>query len=83
MAFNMIKKDTVWLPIDVQAERDKGNTSGSVYFKVKIRESLPTKPKDDKIFRSIYVLFLERLQADLSNCFNVEEVLNLSDKYRK
>jgi hypothetical protein len=83
MAFNMIKKDTVWLPIDVNAERDKGNTSGSVYLKVKIRESLPTKPKDDKIFRSIYVLFLERLQADLSNCFNVEEVLNLSDKYRK
>lgn len=82
MAFNMIKKDTVWLPIDVQAERDKGNTSGAVYFKVKIRESLPTKPKDDKLFRSIYVLFLERLQADLSNCFNVEEILNLSDKYR-
>lgn len=83
MAYNMIKKDTVWLPIDVQAERDKGNTSGAVYFKVKLRESLPTKPKDDKIFRSIYVLFLERLQADLSNCFNVEEVISLSDKYRK
>ena len=83
MAFNMIKKDTVWLPIDVQAERDKGNTSGSVYFKVKLRESLPTKPKDDRIFRSIYVLFLEKLQADLSNCFNVDEVVNLSDKYRK
>lgn len=82
MAFNMIKKDTVWLPIDVQAERDKGNTSGAVYYKVKIRESLPTKPKDDKLFRSIYVLFLERLQADLSNCFNVAEILNLSDKYR-
>ena len=82
MAYNMIKKDTVWLPIDVQAERDKGNTSGAVYFKVKLRESLPTKPKDDKLFRSIYVLFLERLQADLSNCFNVEEVISLSDKYK-
>jgi hypothetical protein len=83
MAFNMIKKDTVWLPIDVQAERDKGNTSGSVYLKVKIRESLPTKPKDDKLFRSIYVLFLEKLQSDLSNCFNVEEIISLSDKYGK
>lgn len=82
MAFNMIKKDNVWLPIDVQAERDNGNTSGAVYLKVKIRESLPTKPKDDKLFRSIYVLFLERLQADLSNCFSVEEILKVSDKYR-
>jgi hypothetical protein len=83
MAFNMIKKDTIWLPIDVQAERDKGNTSGSVYFKVKLRESLPTKPKDDRLFRSIYVLFLEKLQSDLSNCFNVDEILKLSDKYRE
>ena len=48
MAFNMIKKDTVWLPIDVQAERDRGNTSGAVYFKVKLRESLPAKPKNDR-----------------------------------
>jgi hypothetical protein len=82
MAFNMIKKDNVWLPINVQAERDKGNTSGAVFYKVKIRESLPTKPKDDRLFRSIYVLFLEKLQSDLSNCFNVDEILNLSDKYR-
>ena len=83
MAFNMIKKDTVWLPIDVQLLRDNGNTSGAVYLKVKIRESLPTKPKDDKMFRSIYVLFLERLQKDLSNCFNVDEILAVSDSYRR
>ena len=83
MAFNMIKKDTVWLPIDVQAERDRGNTSGAVYFKVKLRESLPAKPKNDRLFRSIYVLFLEKLQADLSNCFTVDEIFVLASKYEK
>ena len=83
MAFNMIKKDTVWLPIDVQAERDRGNTSGAVYFKVKLRESLPSKPKNDRLFRSIYVLFLEKLQADLSNCFTVDEIFVLAGKYEK
>lgn len=82
MAFNMIKKDNVWVKIDIENLREKGNTSGAVYLKVKIRESVPTKPKDDKLFRSIYVLFLERLQKDLDNCFNVDEILALTDEYR-
>jgi hypothetical protein len=82
MAYNMVKKDAVWAEIDVQMERDKGVTSGAAYLKVKIREAVPTRPKDEKAKRATYVMFLELLQNDLLECFNVEQIKQLTDKYR-
>lgn len=82
MAYNMIKKDNVWGAIDINQEREKGVTSGGAFLKVKIRESAPTRPKDDVTHRAIYVRFLEKLQSDLSECFNVQQVIEVSDKYR-
>lgn len=82
MAYNMVKKEAVWAEIDVQSERDRGVTSGAAFLKVKIREAAPTRPKDEKAKRATYVMFLELLQNDLLECFNVEQIKALSDKYR-
>ena len=82
MAYNMVKKDNVWSPIDVQAQKQNGVTSGAAFLKVKIREAVPTRPKDEKGMRKSYVLFLESLQNKLDACFNVEDIRNMADAYR-
>ncbi len=82
MAYNMTKKENVWVEIDVKAEKDRGVTSGATYLKVKIREAVPTRPKDDKGTRKAYVLFLEDLQTRLFNCFNVGQISELVSFYR-
>jgi hypothetical protein len=82
MAYNMVKKENVWPEIDIKAEKDRGVTSGAVYLKVKLRESVPTRPKDEKAKRATYVLFLELLQKDLIECYNVKQIEELKEKYR-
>jgi hypothetical protein len=82
MAYNMTKKENVWVEIDVKSEKERGVTSGATYLKVKIRESVPTRPKDDKNIRRSYVLFLEDLQTRLFNCFNVAQISQLVSYYR-
>lgn len=82
MAYNMVKKDNVWQPIDVSLEKERGVSSGATYLKVKIREALPTRPKDDKQKRASYVLFVELLQKDLFNCYNVEQIKLLFEAYK-
>ncbi len=82
MAYNMVKKENVWPEINVSNEKESGVTAGAAYLKVKIRESAPTRPKDDKQKRATYVLFLELLQADLAQCFTVKQIRQLDDKYR-
>jgi hypothetical protein len=82
MAYNMVKKDNVWSPIDVQLQKESGVTSGAAFLKVKIREAVPTRPKDEKGMRKSYVLFLESLQNKLDACFNVEDIRNMVDYYR-
>lgn len=82
-AFNTIKKDLVWQPIDVNSERDRGVTSGAAFLKVKIRESVPTKPDNSKQKRQAYVSFLTKLQSDLIECYNVDQIERLAYKYAK
>jgi len=82
MAFNMVKKDNVWPEINIQQERERGVNSGALYLKVKIREAAPTKPKDDKDKRALYVRFLEMLQNDLIECYTVNDIAKLAESYR-
>jgi hypothetical protein len=82
-AFNIVKKDLVWIPYDVSQEKERGVTSGAAFLKVKIREAVPTKPDNSKAKREAYVLFLTKLQGDLLECYNVEQIQALSDKYLK
>lgn len=81
MAFNMVKKENVWPEIDVNLERQRGISSGATYLKVKIREAVPTRPKDEKAKRAGYVNFLELLQNDLLNCITVKEIRDLINSY--
>lgn len=73
-AFNMVKKDTVWLPIDVNAEKEKGYTAGATYFKVELRKAAPSKPINSPLARKVYVTFLTRLQTDLANLYDVKQI---------
>ena len=82
MAYNMVKKDNVWSPIDVQAQKESGVTSGAAFLKVKLREAVPTRPKDERGMRKSYVLFLESLQNKLDACFNVQDIRDMADSYR-
>jgi hypothetical protein len=82
-AFNTVKKDLVWQPIDVNLERQNGTTAGATWLKIKIREAVPTKPNNNKNKRASYVMFLTKLQGDLSECYNVKQIEDLSLKYRK
>jgi hypothetical protein len=82
-AFNIVKKDLVWQPIDVNAERDKGTTAGATFLKIELRKAVPAKPDNNKNKRASYVLFLNKLQADLSECYNVKQIEELAIRYRK
>jgi hypothetical protein len=82
IAFNLVKKENVWKPIDIASEKEKGTSPGAAYLKVEIRKSLPAKPKDGEGFRKAYVLGLTTLQNDLEPCRNIEEIYNLLNKYR-
>lgn len=82
-AFNIVKKDLVWQPIDVSSEKERGVTSGAAFLKVKIREAVPTKPENSKSKRESYVLFLNKLQGDLLECYSIEQIKELSEKYLK
>jgi hypothetical protein len=82
IAFNLVKKENVWKPIDIASEKEKGTSPGAAYLKVEIRKSLPAKPKDGEGFRKAYVLGLTTLQNDLEPCRNMEDILNLCNKYR-
>jgi hypothetical protein len=82
-AFNIVKKDLVWQPIDVNLERENGTTAGATWLKIKIREAVPTKPDNNKNKRASYVMFLTKLQGDLAECYNVQQIEDLAKKYRK
>lgn len=81
-AFNMVKKDSVYPPIDVLEQKAKGVTAGCAFLKVKLREALPTKPKDDETYRKTYVTFITLFQRDLEQCLTVKDIADLQSKYR-
>lgn len=82
MARDRVKKDAVWLPYDVNLERESGVSSGAAYLKVKIRESVPTRPKDNEFSRGVYVLFLSILQEKFVEFKRVEQFKTFFDSFR-
>jgi hypothetical protein len=82
MARDRVKKDAVWLPYDVNLERESGVSSGAAYLKVKIRESVPTRPKDNEFSRGVYVLFLGVLQEKFVEFKRVEQFKAFFDSFR-
>ena len=82
MARDRVKKDAVWIPYDVNLERESGVSSGAAYLKVKIRESVPTRPKDTEFSRGVYVLFLGILQEKFVEFKRVEQFKTFFDNLR-
>lgn len=74
LAFNMVKKDAIWPPINVEEQKNQGVSAGAAYIKVKIREALPSKPANSSDKRKAYVNFLNILQTDLMELKTVKEV---------
>lgn len=74
LAFNMVKKDAIWPPINVEEQKNQGVSAGAAYIKVKIREALPSKPANSSDKRKAYVNFLNILQTDLMELKTVKQV---------
>lgn len=83
MAYNMVTKENVWPAYNVQELKDKGNSSGCAFMKVKIRASVPKRPANTASKRSSYVHFLELMISDLDKCYTYESVYDLMQSYRK
>ena len=81
IAFNLVKKDSIWQPINVDEQKTSGVSSGACYLKVRIRESIPAKPKNDKDKRKSYVKFLNVMQNDLLPLTTVNEIRQQIEKY--
>jgi len=80
-AYKQVEKAKVWLPYDLQLEKEKGFSSGATYLKVKCRESLQNRPFDSKDARNVYVVNISKVQTILNNCFSVKEVNDALDLF--
>lgn len=83
IAFNMVKKENVWKPYDIVQEKEKGVSSGAAYLKVKIRESLPAKPKDSEAYRKAYVTALTTIQNEFETCKTIDDIRNVTSAWYK
>ncbi|MDD5551321.1 MAG: hypothetical protein PHS34_08680, partial [Candidatus Omnitrophica bacterium] len=80
-AYNLVKKDSVWEAISIDEQKELGVSAGACFIKVKIRESLPSKPENDAKQRKAYVYFLGILQDELKSLKTVDEVRTATVKY--
>lgn len=80
LAHSRVKKDAVWQPIDVSQEKESGTSSGCAFMKVKIRESLPAKPKDSSFSRALYVQVCDYLQDKLAFIKSTRELKDFCEK---
>jgi len=60
-AENLIKKDKVYPKVNYNEEKEKGASSGTIYLKDKLRESVISKPIDNKEVRAMYVGLIQWL----------------------
>ena len=60
-AENLIKKDKVYPKLNYNEEKEKGASSGTIYLKDKLRESVVSKPADNKQIRAMYVGLIQWL----------------------
>lgn len=72
-AYKEVEKSKVWLPYDLQEQKDKGYSSGATYIKVKCREALQNRPFDSKDSRDVYVKNIEKLKLILDTCFTAKD----------
>lgn len=72
-AIELVKKDKVYPKVDVQKERESGNSSGAVFLKVKLREAYGSEPPNNKDKRKIYVGYATYLTEAMQKITSVKE----------
>lgn len=83
MAYKMVKKDSVFPKFEPIDQKTLGVDAGAAYLKVKIRESISARPKDNPLSRLAYVKFCEKLYNDLLGLKTINEIDALFDSYRQ
>lgn len=73
LAIELVKKDKVYPKVDVNAEREKGVSSGCAFLKVKLRESFGQAPPNNPTKRKIYTGYATLLFTETANIISVEE----------
>ena len=74
VAFKMVVKDKVWEPINIEALKEQGYSSGAVFLISEARRLLAKKPFDSKDARNVYVTGIDNLQKALADTKTYEEV---------
>jgi hypothetical protein len=82
-AFQKVNKNTVYPKVDIAAEKENGVSSGAIFLKIKIRESISANPPNSADARKLYVSLIETLTDVLSACNTVDEIVEyLSSMFR-
>lgn len=74
IAEKMVTKKKLWPEVDIEAEREKGTTSGAAFLKYEYHRALSAKPLNHSTARIIYLQFIEVFKEQLEQAKTVEEV---------
>ena len=74
MAYDLVQKDKVWEPYDIEAQKNAGVSSGTCFMKVEIRKALNKRPFDSPEARKLYVKNLENLQVAIENVTDLDSL---------
>lgn len=77
LAQQLVTKERVYPEVDVNAEREKGVSSGAAYLKVQFRKACSKQTQNNSKSRAGFVKFIEFFTKELDNCKTVSEILNV------
>lgn len=81
LAQELVTKERVYPVLDVQAEKDRGVSSGATYLKAEFRSACSKQTQNNPKSRAGYVKAINVLNADLEKCFTVNEVKKITERY--
>ena len=81
MAQEVVTKDRVYPVVDVQAERDRGVSSGAAYFKAALRNACSKQTQNNPKSRAGYVKTINLIVEDLEKCKTIDEIKKVTLRY--
>lgn len=73
LAIELVKKDKVYSKVDVNAEREKGVSSGCAFLKVKLRDAFGSAPPNNVYKRKIYTGYATLLFTQTADITSVKD----------
>lgn len=73
LAIELVKKDKVYPKVDIEAEKEKGTSSGATFLKVKLRDAFGSQPPNNKEKRKIYVGYIAHIVSYFADVKKVDE----------